>query len=276
MSSIRDEFNKDCVQIKTDIKMKNNFQRIFSQIKTIIAPQNNINYPECGIGQISENLYQHILNKGVSFEFNNTISKIEQINQKQKKITLSDQKTFKCNNIIWTGQLQDLTGILNIEWPIDLKYISTVILLIVFPRRQRTKSKVLFEYFPDPDIIFQRLYYTDFFSERGDEYGICLEISENERIRNMSKVEILDKAIDGLKKTQRINSENILAYKLVNLNNSHPIYLLNYHDVLENIFGKIYQFKGIFPVGRQGSFHNIQMRDAIKHGLRIGEYCSNV
>ncbi len=277
LGDVRDEFNKfseekEIRRIRTidKIKAKSRWLKGF-----VFGHNNFVIFPERGTGQISDYLESSLKESGASIKYNTVISNFMIERGKLEGIELTTGETYPCRNIIWTGMLRDLTSILKIDWPEDLQYVSTAIVILVFKRANFKKRDYLFEYSADSDIIFQRFYFNDFGKVDEEKFGICAEISYNESKKLPDDSTVVARTIEGLEQLDAIQDEELLASTIIKIPDSHPVYALYYRKILTRLLSEISNIGGIYPVGRSGAFHNIGMKSAILFGWKIGKHCAN-
>ena len=275
LGNVRNEFNvfsKGKGSAKSGI-----YDKISSRIKWwtgfFLGHKNIAIYPEGGTGEIAKKLGSFVLTKGARLEHETTVIQIVHEKGRIERVKLSNGDTIDCNNLIWTGMLPDLVELLGLEWPEELTYISTMLVCLVFERKNVQKRKYLFEYSADMNVIFQRFYYNDFFGSIGRRFGICAEISRDDNMECVEE-EIVSKTIEGLKHLGAIGDERMIDYKVVREYQSHPLYILNYRKVLADLFADIYDVDGVFPVGRSGAFNNLRMQATMKLGWDIAQHCA--
>lgn len=232
-------------------------------------------YPPEGIGQIARRMGNSLENEGIRILYNSEIKELCRENGGISGIRLSDGTYIPCKYLIWTGFLPDLARLTDSDWPEDLRYISTAIVLLVFKRNRRINRRFLFEYVAATDCLFQRFYFDDYYSAEDDKFGICCEISYWNRSDLPEEDIIIDDAVRNLKKYGAIRDEHMLAAKVVFVPNTHPVYSLNYRESLAKVFSGIYKINGLYPAGRSGAFNNLGMRGSALAGWKSAEYCSD-
>lgn len=233
-------------------------------------------YHPDGIGEIANRIASYLNRRGVEITLNTEVININSNKSGSIAIKLSNGKVVLSRNLIWTGNIIDLADLLNIAWPGDLKFLDTIVVFVVVQRDQFTARKILFEYCASEDILFNRVYYNDYFSNGEGEFGICAEISCDENIKMLSDDELINSTIDGLGKIGSIDrkKDRIIDAKVIKIARSHPVYPLNYRRLLEKFQLSVKKYANIYLAGRGGSFNNLSMPRTMTAGWKIGAFCS--
>jgi protoporphyrinogen oxidase len=274
----RDEFNEFILPDKShDPEIKSAHRNVKSMLRSLVSGHNNpAYYHPGGIGEIANRLESYISRNGVKILFNTEIEYIKRDISDTIVIKISGGDEIQCRNLVWTGNIVGLAGLLGIPWPGELKFLDTILVLLVIKRDSPGLSKNLFEYCASGDIIFSRVYYNDYFLEKNNIYGICVEISSNAYTGMLSDAEIINKTIAGLRKIGSIDidEEKIVNAKIHVIRGSHPVYPVNYRALVEKFNMYVKKYANIFLAGRSGSFNNLSMPRAMTMGWKIGVFCS--
>jgi protoporphyrinogen oxidase len=276
LGDIRDEFNEFD---KGDHLSERSFTaRIRDNISWwsgfLFGRDNIVIYPTGGIGAIAEGLETFINKKGIEIQYNVSANTINTKDGRLSGIELSNGDDIECEKLIWTGMLPDLTYLTDLEWPGDLPFVSTALVLVVFERLKSNRRKYLFEYCADKTTIFHRFYYTDFYSIDSDRFGVCVEISYGDGNDLPTDDEMTERTLEGLTRLGAIKNERVVCSKIIREERSHPVFTLNYRSVLRDLFSRIYSVAGIYPVGRSGAFNNAGMPATMLTGWNIGRHCA--
>jgi protoporphyrinogen oxidase len=73
------------------------------------------------------------------------------------KVVVGD-KEFLTKNVIWTGTINDLNGVIRSNAP-KIKYIKVIIVLLSYNQKKRIRRPFVYIYYPEESIIFNRIYY---------------------------------------------------------------------------------------------------------------------
>jgi protoporphyrinogen oxidase len=231
-------------------------------------------HPPAGIGEIAVGLESYLRERGAVIQLGSSVDKVIIAEGRLSGIRLSDGSLVQTEKLIWSGMLRDLTLLLGIEWPDRLSFISTLAVLLVFRGGTAETRRYLYEYNACSDIFFHRIHYNDYFLRHDDAFGICAEISYTEDHSPPDDDSAISNTVDGLRRLGVIGDERLSSAEVVRVLCSHPLYTLDYRSLLGDVFSKIYEIDGIFPVGRSGAFSNIGMVSSIEMGLNIAAHCA--
>jgi protoporphyrinogen oxidase len=123
---------------------------------------------------------------------------------------------------------------------------------------------------PDPEIIFHRVSEQNSFDPAMVKLGsiVCAEVmltGEKERYLNLKDV-LISECEKDLKKLTKMDF-SILAYKVIVLKNSYPVYKVGFEKSLEKLISQLDSIDNFKTVGRQGSYNYIGTLDAMDIGF---------
>lgn len=254
-----------------DVSLKNVLiHALFLRRKSIKSFTDLFLYPKKGIGGIAERL-----SKDLDIKFNSEVTGITFDNDNRiKKVIINKSEEFKCENLISTMPITDLTRLLNPPDEIkealkQLKYRSLICVFLIVKKIRYTENHWI--YFPDGQ-IFGRLHEPKNWSpcmSRDDMTGICVEIfcDKEDSIWKLTDSEIAAQAIKGL---PFLKPSEVGEYFVKRLGYAYPIYDINYDKNLQKILNFLALYKNLFVLGRTGSFRYINMDACIEEGMRLG------
>jgi len=180
---------------------------------------------------------------------------------------------YKVKNVIWTGSINSLNQIMQADLP-KLPYVKMIIACLTFEKKEYKPRPYLYTYHPDPDIIFNRMYYTAniYKNLHADREGLCFELNITDKIENLSEDRIVKKILEGVEKLGFYKPEALRCKRLFYLKNSLPVYNLNYKDELKAVYSEVSKINNLFAVGRTGGYFFCLSPSAINQGLKISKH----
>ena len=261
---------------RTVIDKKVNANSILDIIKSLTLPQKidtKFLYPkEGGFGNFFEKIFQNISsNYNFEIKLNSKVNKIHK-NEKYLLLECSDGTSIKCEDLIWTGNLNNLSSLINKELNTNLHYINTIFYNFITPEKNIKKNKSQWIYVSDGKKLISRITCMKEFSESttpAGYYNFIVEITDSQRepLYFEEPRKILDQAISELINMNFIkNSKDILDIKINSIQDTYPIYHKQYKVAFNTVLKGVKSFsKNIHLLGRSGAYwynnsdHSIRM-----------------
>lgn len=227
-------------------------------------------YPKKGgINVLPEAFLLHIKNVNLNKE-------AVKIFLREKKVTFNDNASVKYHKLISTIPLPDLIEKIE-DAPVaikelsrGLKYVSVLNLNLGIKRGDVSNAHWI--YFPEPEFLFYRVGFYNNFSRNIAPHGTSsayVEVSYKPT-EAISKTQIMNKVIIGLKKGLKINSNEIAVRNILNIKYGYVIFDQFRKKNLPKIM-KYLEDNGIYSIGRYGGWKYIWMNNCIMEGKNIVE-----
>ncbi len=197
--------------------------------------------------------------------------------KEQDRIKSAEIKGRKYNikNIIWTGSVNELNSILGVDECIELEYVTILSIYLTYNIKKKVKRPFIYTYHPDPDLIFNRIYYPENILGKlspSDKEGINLECNLSEDYENFSDEEIIDRAVRDIEKLGLYRADDLRRKHLVRLDRIMPVYELDYEEKMKKAFFEIQKISNLFSVGRQGGYYFCLSPNAVYQGIKTADY----
>lgn len=235
-------------------------------------PQEENFYPHKGIEDVAAKLLAAYKNFGGQIIFNVKDIKLCTQGGKVDSVVFNDNQ-YKVNNLIWTGAITEVCFKLSIDCS-DLQYANSGVVFVVLNKKLAGK-RVSCSYFPDPSIIFSRIYYPSYFYKGTVPQGkdaLCVEFLVENEIAKWPVERIIEKTKSDLQKLNICKISEIESVQYMKLNQSYPIYSLDYESKLKKIFKQLQKYDNLYSIGRLGGFYFCLMYDAINQGIETAEH----
>jgi|TARA_B100002003_G_C14153333_1_gene554960 protoporphyrinogen oxidase len=275
-TKIEDEsFTESYKYLTNETDSKKEFNAIRFILKSITANRDEepFYYFKNGFGTLVESYKEKILDLGGRIETSLTVDWFV-INQDQINACVVDGKEYDCNNVVWTGNLVDLYGLLDIEDP-QLSYIHSRY-IFVFLENCNKDHQVC--YYADEDVSFSRgtilsNHSKSIINNVKVSDIICLEYSYRsiEELRAGS-AGTTDIALRDLIKVGIINSTSEIydTYE-IKVPYTYPVLSMDYKEKLSCVQEKINKYKNLITIGRQATFSydnvDVVIKDVLNHQM---------
>lgn len=274
----KNEVIRRMVTDKTESDRKNKlsmkFLLIADKLINVLRPKSKMFYPKKGIEVIPNKLWEFYEKSGGQTLCSVNDIKLIALNNRIHKV-IANGNQYHVKNLIWTGRVTELCNQLSLECE-DLKYISCGLVFIVLTRRRNRFGRgVAYTYYPEPDIIFSRVYYPSYFCEEmapKNRDALCVEVTVENEIGTWSPEMIIEKTKADLQRLGICEIEEIEAISYKKLSQVYPIYPLDYESKLKKVYGALKNYRNLYPIGRLGAFYFCMMYDAINQGIETAEY----
>lgn len=236
-------------------------------------------YPKHGMIMLPKKMKDVIEKNNSKVYLNSEIKKINIEKNRVKEIVYANNKRNKPDFIVSTIPVKTLAHLMGAPKHIKsaankLKYNP---LLLVYIVTEKTPFSEHFIFFPETDIIFNRLSIQKNFSpytSPKDETVVTAEITDLDTI-NLSDNKIIDKVINDLEKTNILKSKNVKDYFILRLNDVYPIYDVDYEKNLHTVLEYLDTIKNLITTGRQGLFNYVDMDHSIDMGITASNFILN-
>ncbi|MBN1299259.1 MAG: NAD(P)-binding protein [Actinobacteria bacterium] len=247
----------DIKEIFKEIVLRKKPERIFNA-KTFI-------YPKYGVGMITDKMREKIIELGGTVSCGLHPVRVETDNGKISRIKYSDGSfdNLEGNDVlVSTIPKADLINIMDSS-PDDntanavesLKERSIILMYIVINKPSITEDNWIF--FPEPKIIFNRLFEQKNFSTftcPGDRTVICMEITchFDDPVWRASADDLYIKTVKNLQSAGLIKPEDIIENFQLKLPHAYPILDIYYKGNLKTVMEYFDKYENLYSIGRQG------------------------
>ncbi len=259
----------------TDSQSKKEFSIIKFLLQSLKANRNKepFYYFKDGFGTLPEAYKEKILQLGGKIKTNSSVDAFI-LEQNKVKQCIINGNTYDLDYIVWTGNLYDLCGLLDIEYP-QLQHLHSK--FVYFFLKNCNKDHQVC-YYADAGVSFTRGTILSNHSKTIiNNYKIsdllCLEYtfkSKDEMFGNFETIKNM--AIEDLRKVEIINDRSSIdSIFELNVPYSYPVLTINYKKELTKFQNQISKFDNILTFGRQATFNyenvDIVIKEAINHPM---------
>lgn len=244
-------------------------------------------YPALGIGRISDRLKDEI-------EKTNEVlldTQVEAIHHDHNEINGIVVRHKGHTDVITGNQFISslpLTHVINMLHPappqsiIDaasrLKFRDLVVVAVMVDKKRITDQTWI--YIPEEKIPFGRLHEPTNWSGMMAPEGKTLLVIEyfsfkGDGIWNDTDAHLVEITVRHLEKLGFIKSRDVCDSKVVRVPRAYPLFEVGYHELCEELFAYLGQFKNLHIAGRSGMFRYYNMDHAIESGIRAAEAVRN-
>ncbi len=232
-------------------------------------------YPAGGYGVFPQKLWEKYNQLGGETILECGKITFEKDNNHIRKVIVRG-KELPVKNVIWTGSINDLNDALGSNVP-GIKYVKVIIVLISYSGKRRIRRKFDYTYFPDKDLIFNRLYYPSCILGRqspGNREGICFELNYMEKLDNMTDEEIINRTVKDAEKSGLLKKDQLRQSKVIRLGDCLPVYDLDYEDKINETFKDVHSYQNLYSIGRLGGNYFCMTPAAFSQGIKIARHLS--
>ncbi len=261
--------------------LKNAFFRVTGKkIPTLV---DEFFYPKLGIGRISDRLKEEIdVCNDVMLE-----TTVEAIHHDHGEITGIVVRHQEHTDVITVKQVISslpLTQVINMLSPappqhiIDaaakLRFRDLVVVALMIDKRQVTDQTWI--YIPEEKIPFGRIHEPTNWSDLMAPEGKTLLVIEyfsfkGDRIWCDSDEHLFELTVGHLEKLGFIKNSDVMDSMIVRVPNAYPLFEVGYHELCDDLYAYLGQFKNLHIAGRTGMFRYYNMDHAIESGIRAAE-----
>jgi protoporphyrinogen oxidase len=236
-------------------------------------------YPkEKGFGHFFDVLYQLSLKTNrCKFIFNSEIKNIVK-QDSFLKLQIESENFSASKGLVWTGNLNDLLGLINSNPKIGstsspkLNYLNTIFYNFIFKTEQVLHKQAQWLYVSDGNFLICRITCMREFSKTTTPegfYNFIVEVTDSQsqpvHFQNAETLSI--KIIEELKRMKFISSvAQPMVTKIIPIRDTYPIYSMNYKEIFNSAHKQVKEFSNnIHLIGRSGAFwynnsdHSIRM-----------------
>jgi protoporphyrinogen oxidase len=229
-------------------------------------------YPKDGpIDGFCHILRQSIESRGGSIECGVALQKSSLAGRAVRSLVSSDGRVWDADFVFWTGNIYDLESLLGCDLS-PLNYCSTVVCNLLVEGTPPVPSQ--WEYFGSSEIIFCRtstnICFNPALAPEG-YYGICAELVcyQNDFVWKHAETH-LNTIVQNLIHTKIIrNFNSIVDVHFEHVENTYPVYKLDYQSSLKAYTGKIKDIGNLVACGRTGGFWYNNMDHSIRSAIDI-------
>ena len=183
-------------------------------------------------------------------------------------------KEFSIKNVIWTGSINDLNYIIKSNAP-RIKYVKVIIVLLSYNQKKRIRRPFGYIYYPDKNLIFNRLYYPSSIFGRhssGDREGICFELNYMEELDRLTDREIIERTVMDADKLGLFKKEQLRQSKVIRLGECLPVYGLDYENKIRETFKDVHRCRNLYSIGRLGGYYFCMTPAAVSQGMKMARH----
>ncbi len=241
-------------------------------------------YPKKGIGQLTDWLYDKVVeNNGVierDIEITSIDGKdhnIESIRYKQD----GELKKIETDMLFSSMPINELIKVLNMDVPEgvrkaaeELDYVSEVLLFLKVNKKKIFDSELL--YFSSPNIKFNRIYDVGAFSEDCVPEGktaYCVEFTCNkgDEVWESTSEDLYNYAISVFEKNNMMLRSDVDGYLIKKVTHAYPRFKIGFEERMKKILDYLSSIDNLITLGRQGLFCYANVDDALHMGFRAVE-----
>jgi len=231
-------------------------------------------YPENGFERFVQCLWDEFTDFGGETILKCGPLSFEQEQDRIKSVWVKGRK-HDVESVIWTGSVNELNTILGAEEVPKLKYVTIYSVYLTYEMDKNNDRPFVYTYHPDPDLIFNRIYYPrNIFKKKSpiDKEGINLEFNLSDDKEKMGDDEIIARCVQDIQKLGLYPEEKLRQHHIVKLNKIMPVYSLDYEKEMKAAFLKIHQINNLFSIGRQGGYYFCLSPNAVFQGLKMADH----
>jgi protoporphyrinogen oxidase len=261
--------------MRTLIDEKIAHNSLFDILKLFLRPspvKTRFIYPEDGIDVFCRNLAAEITDRYGGYVLCGTqISDVKHGRGVLEEVSFGGLRVSP-DEVVWTGKLGDLCGLLDVDDP-GLEYLSLIVFNLEVDRPFRPGHQWC--YYGNQE-VFSRVSTPSLFSKNMSpfgEHGLCVEVTCRERDNVWEKPEALtDAVIRDLQKVGLLRSRaEVRGIHIEKVANAYPVYVLDYQQKLKTVMRDLSRFANLTLAGRSGLFWYNNMDDSIENGIAVAE-----
>lgn len=191
------------------------------------------------------------------------------------KVIVND-KEYLTKNIIWTGSVNELNDAIGRNAP-KIKYVKVIIVFLSYNQKKRIRRPYGYLYYPDKNLIFNRLYYpSSIFGRQSPDNreGICFELNYLQELDDLTDNEIIDHTVADAEKVGLLKKEQLRQSKVIRLGECLPMYSLDYENEIKETFKDVHRYRNLYSIGRLGGYYFCMTPAAVSQGIKIAKHLS--
>jgi protoporphyrinogen oxidase len=227
-------------------------------------------YPAEGIGCIAEGIAADYAEAGGTLVTRASGVKLVREGDRIARVEWEGGAVDRPEHVIWTGSIHELADQLGLERA-KVDYMSVALVYVRLNKPLR-RAKVLYSYFADADLVFNRLSYPTRASSKMAPAGfdsICAECSPKDGRDFADRAELERRVVDGLCRTGLIEREDVARVDVHVAKDSYPVYPIDYLQRLEVLWSQLRPIGNLSSVGRTGQFYYNSMALTVLLGLDL-------
>lgn len=177
------------------------------------------------------------------------------------------------SSVVWTPSINALNRVLGGSEP-AIQFVDLMIVMMTFNRRHAVPRPFAYTYHPDPQLLFNRLYYPDnLFQEQiiPDKEGLCVEINMTPELKTLSDPEIVDRVVNGIESLGLYRKQDLRESRVERLEDAMPVYELNYEAERERAFKTVHEYANLYAIGRSGGYLFCLTPAAVRQGQQMAD-----
>lgn len=257
--------------IDDSVKMNNLLALARSTLTRANKEELSFLYPKHGLQRWSDRAADALQRAGGVLKTQTTVQHIEHDGRNIRAVQV-DGARIPVQQLIWTGSLHSLCGLLSVPLP-PLQYLP----LVMFFLELRSVPAQVFQwcYFGEKELFFNRVSNTIHFSRELAPWGCCgLEV-EVTCAPGGDEVwahpeQFIDRILTDLQRVGLLGrKEEVRAVHIERIPESYPIYRTGYREALKGTTRTLAQWKNLTLAGRTGQFWYNNMDHSIGKALRV-------
>lgn len=290
---IRKMWKCEASQISIDAaRVRATMGGVRAMIRRLIGPEEKegkestlkrFGYVRGGIGQLVDKLRSDVEKEGGRIICNAEVTRLTVDGHRVQSVEYDSEgenKSIPCDFTFGSIPLTDIVNLLSQgkfghvqaeEAARQLKYLNTILAFATLQRPRLTPNHWL--YFPQatPDInrVYEPLNFDKSLGEEGKTL-VCIEGTaySGDKTWNSPDNELKAHLIEQFASTGLFHPEEVLSSHLHRVENTYPVYSLDYYRHLAIIWHSLQTLKNFIPLGRQGLFQHNNMDHTIFTALR--------
>lgn len=264
--------DRDVNNAKEPFRGISRIQHILRGIRVVLWPKSYL-YPAAGHGFFVEKLCEKFRQSDgeIILDCGKTTFKTE--GDYIRKV-VANGREFSVSNVIWTGSINDLNDVIGSDAP-KIECVKVIIVLMSYNQTKHVRRPFAYVYYPDPKLIFNRIYYPSSIygakSPAGRE-GICFELNYKDELDELTDEEIITRTAADADKCGLFGKETLRQSKVIRLGECLPVYDLGYEAKMEEALKDVHRFKNLFSVGRLGGHLFCMTPKAVNQGIKMARY----
>ncbi len=245
-------------------------------------------YPRRGVGSISEALAARTEENGGRIHLNARMTEVHQRDGRITEVVYEQHgqtHVLPCDYLVSTIPVSLLVRSLQPAPPEEvinaakgLKFRAMIFVYLKLNKPQVTDDHWI--YFPNPDVIFNRISEMKNFSQEAAPDGkgsLTVEITCDlgDEIWNTPEDVLYEKTIEGLVSSGLIKRDDVIGHFFHRLAHAYPSYDLNYEANLALLAYHLSGYENFITGGRQGLFRYINTDHALEMGLCAAQEIAN-
>jgi len=237
-------------------------------------------YPRRGVGSISEGMAQKVTENGGKILLGARMTEVHHENGRVTEVVYEqdgEKHVIPCDYLVSTIPVSLLLRSMTpnpseevMAAARGLKFRAMIFLYLKLNKPKVTDDHWI--YFPDPNVIFNRISEMQNFSHESTPDGkgsLCVEITcdMGDEIWTENEDVLLQKSIQGLVDAKLIKKEDVIGHFIERMAHAYPSYDLNYEANLAALAYHLSGYENVITGGRQGLFRYINTDHAIEMGF---------